>query len=64
MYDGDHYECQRVKFKATPEIYLNLSAVAIGVFQFIKGEMNSVAQRINPKRATFALDMTIKVLTF
>ena len=46
-----------------------LTAVAIGDYQFVEGTMNGVDQRIyfplqNPKRATFALDMSLKVLTF
>ena len=69
MHDGDHYECKRVEFETTPKMSSYLTAIAIGDYQFVEGKMNGVNQRIyfpiqNPKRAAFALDMSLKVLTF
>lgn len=69
MHDGEHYECKKVEFETSPKMSSYLTAAAIGDYQFVEGEMNGVNQRIyfpiqNKKRATFALDMSLKVLTF
>ena len=69
MHDGEHYECKRVEFETSPKMSSYLTAAAIGDYKYVEGKMNGVKQRIyfpiqNPKRATFALDMSLKVLTF
>jgi len=68
-HDGESWECKKVEFETSPKMSTYLTAVAIGDYQFVEGEENDVKQRIyfpvqNPKRASFALHMSLKVLTY